>query len=65
MVIVNPKIQAVLVRAAKTFIQAALAVVVASGTNFVSVDVWKGAAIAGGAALLSFLWNLVGGVPEA
>lgn len=57
----TPKMKDVLVRAAKTFVQAALAVVVASGTGYVDVNVWKAAAIAGGAALIAFLWNLVGG----
>lgn len=61
----DAKLKALLIRAAKTFAQAALAVVVASGTGYIDGDVWKAAAIAGGAALLSFVWNLVGGVPEA
>lgn len=61
----TPKVKALIVRAAKTFAQAAIAVVVASGSGYVNVDVWKAAAIAGGAALISFAWNLLGGVPEA
>jgi hypothetical protein len=44
----SPKVKAILIRAAKTFAQSALAVVVASGTGFIDGDVWKTAAIAGG-----------------
>lgn len=44
-------------RAARTFLQSALAVLVASGAGFVDVQVWRGAAIAGGAALISWLYN--------
>lgn len=45
----------------RTALQAALAVLVASGTGFVSVAVWKAAALAGGAALLAKLQAVVRG----
>lgn len=45
-------------RAFKTFVQAALAVVVASGSGYLEADVWEAAAVAGGAAVLSFLYNM-------
>lgn len=45
-------------RAEWTFAQAALAVVGAAGAGFVSVQVWKAAAIAGGAAVISMLKNI-------
>lgn len=45
-------------RAAWTFAQAALAIVIAAGTDYVNVDTWKAAAIAGGAAVFSFLKNV-------
>lgn len=48
-----------LLRAGRTFAQAALAVLVAAGAGFVDVQVWRGAAIAGGAAVLSYLQSLV------
>lgn len=48
-----------LIRAGRTFAQAALAVLVAAGTDFVDVELWRAAAMAGGAALLSYLQSLV------
>lgn len=48
-----------LIRAGRTFAQSALAVLVAAGTDFVNVALWKGAAVAGGAAVLSYLQSLV------
>lgn len=45
-------------RAAWTFAQAGLAVLAASSTGFVGVGIWKQAAIAGGAAVISFLKNI-------
>lgn len=47
----------VAIRALKTFAQSALSVLVAAGSGFVDLAAWKGAAIAGGAALLSYLQN--------
>lgn len=44
-----------LVRAGRTFAQAALAVLVAAGTEFVSIALWKAAAVSGGAAVLSYV----------
>lgn len=48
----------VLDRAEWTFAQAAIAVVAAAGTSFVDVALWKSAAIAGGAAVISLLKNV-------
>lgn len=42
----------------RTAIQAALAIIVASGTGFVSVSVWKSAALAAGAALFAKLQSV-------
>jgi hypothetical protein len=47
----------ILTRAVKTAIQSGLAIVVAAGTNFVDVSVWKAAGVAAGAALISALHN--------
>lgn len=44
-------------RAAWTFVQTALAIVVAAGTDYVNVATWKGAVIGAGAAALSALKN--------
>lgn len=41
--------------AVRTAIQAGLAIVVASGTGFVDVQVWRAAALAAGAALFARL----------
>lgn len=46
-------------RAALTFAQAFLSVVVAAQTDWVDLAVWKAAAVAGGAAALSALLNAV------
>ena len=46
-------------RALKTFVQAALSVVVVSELGYLNVGVWEAAAVAGGAALLAFIYNLV------
>lgn len=48
-------------RAAWTFAQSALAVLVAAGTDFVDGAVWKSAAIGGLAAVFSFLKNVAMG----
>lgn len=51
-----------------TFAEAFLAVLVASGTGFVNIDTVKGAAIAGGAAVLSVLKGIASslkGDPES
>lgn len=39
----------------RTFAQAALAVLVAAGAGFVEVEVWRTAAVAGGASVLAYL----------
>lgn len=41
--------------AIRTAIQAGLAIVVASGTDFIDAEVWKSAVLAGGAALFASL----------
>ena len=51
--------QKIAYRALKTFVQAALSVVVISELGYLNVDVWAAAAVAGGAALLAFAYNLV------
>lgn len=43
----------------RTFLQAALPVLVAAGTNFVDVELWKVAALSGGAAVLAYLQKYV------
>ncbi len=48
----------ILDRAEWTFAQAALATAGAAGAGFVSVAVWKAAAVAGGAAVISLLKNV-------
>lgn len=50
--------QPIVERATWTFAQAGLAVLVASGTDYINVATWKAAGIAGGAALFSFLKNI-------
>lgn len=50
--------KAIAERASWTFVQAALAVLVASGTDYVNVETWKAAGIAGGAAVFSVLKNI-------
>ena len=56
--------QDVLNRASWTFVQAFVPIVAAAGVNFVDGAVWKSAALAGGAAVLSFLKNVfVGSKP--
>ncbi len=50
--------QPIVERGAWTFAQAALAILVASGTDYVNIATWKAAGIAGGAALISFLKNV-------
>lgn len=50
--------QPIVERGAWTFAQAFLAVLVASGTDYVNVATLQAAAIAGGAALISFLKNV-------
>ncbi len=47
------------VRAAKTFLQTFLAVITASAVGTIDLSVVKTAAIAGGAAVLSLLQNLL------
>ncbi len=47
----------VLERSVKTFIQSALSIVVAAGTNYVDVATWKAAVVGAGAAALSALYN--------
>lgn len=39
----------------RTFLQAALPVLVAAGTDWVSLDLWKLAALSGGSAVLAYL----------
>lgn len=53
----NPVIRDILIRAAKTALQSGLAVVVAAGTGYVDINVWKVAGIAAGAAFFSALQN--------
>ena len=53
-------LEEVLRRSAKTFLQTFTAVLIASGTGYLEVDVLKTAAIAGGAAVLSVIHNSVG-----
>lgn len=43
----------------RTFFQAALPVLVAAGTNFVDVQLWKVAALSGGAAVLAYVQKYV------
>jgi hypothetical protein len=53
----NPVIRDIIIRAAKTALQSGLAVVVAAGTGYVDIAVWKVAGIAAGAAFFSALQN--------
>ena len=46
-------------RGLRTFLQAAVGVLVAAGTGYVDVEVWKGAALAGGVALIAYVQNLL------
>ena len=50
--------QPIVERGVWTFAQAFLAVLVASGTDYVNVATLQAAGIAGGAALISFLKNV-------
>lgn len=43
----------------RTFMQAALPVLVAAGTDFVSVELWKVAALSGGAAVIAYAQKYV------
>lgn len=43
----------------RTFLQAALPVLVAAGTNFVDVELWKVAALSGGAAVIAYAQSVV------
>jgi hypothetical protein len=45
------------IRAAKTAVQTGLAIVVASGLDYLDASVWKAAGIAAGAAALSAIQN--------
>lgn len=47
------------VRAAKTFVQAFVAVEIAAGSGYLNVDTVKAGAVAGGAAVLSLVQNLL------
>lgn len=49
----------ILYRAIKTFVQTALAVVVASGLGWIDGNMWVAAGTAGMAGLFSFAYNLV------
>lgn len=49
----------IVLRALKTFVQAFLAVFIAAGTDYVNVSTLKAAAIAGGAAVFSAVYNLL------
>ena len=51
--------QKIAYRALKTFLQAALAIVVASGMGYIDANVWQTAAIAGVAAVFAFAYNVV------
>lgn len=50
-------IRDIITRAAKTALQAGLAVIVAAGTGYIDINVWKVASIAAGAAFFSALQN--------
>lgn len=43
----------------RTFLQAALPILVAAGTDWVSVDLWKVAALSGGSAVLAYVQKYV------
>lgn len=47
----------IVIRATKTAVQTALAVLVAAGTGYIDVAVWKTAVVAAGAAALSAAQN--------
>jgi hypothetical protein len=52
------------VRAAKTFLQAFIAVEIAAGTGYIDFATAKAAAVAGGAAVLSLAQNLLADTEE-
>lgn len=52
------------IRALKTFLQSFLAVMAAAGTGYVHVATIKGAAVASGAAVISFLTNALNVPPQ-
>lgn len=52
---ISPTIRDYAERAARTFAQAAIAVLVTDMTGITSVDVWRGAALAGLAAVLTLV----------
>lgn len=54
-----------LVRAGKTFLQAAIPVTLAVQGGFLEGDVLKAAAVAGGAAVLALIQNSIGQEPPA
>lgn len=45
----------------RTFAQTSLAVLVAAGAGFVDVEIWRTAAVAGGAAVFAYLQTLARG----
>ncbi len=57
----SPFLRDLLERTVRTFLQALLAVVVASGTNVYDVSMWQAAATAGLAAVFALLLGVVGG----
>lgn len=57
-------IRAALIRAARTAAQAALGVLGAGAVDIIAVDWQALASIAGGAALVSILTSIAGGLPE-
>jgi hypothetical protein len=52
------------IRALKTFVQSALAVLAASGSGYIHIGVVKAAIVAGGAAAISFLTNALNVPPQ-
>lgn len=53
----STNVRDIIIRAAKTALQAGLSVVVAAGTGYIDIQVWKVAGIAAGAAFFSALQN--------
>jgi hypothetical protein len=53
----STNVRDIIIRATKTALQAGLAVVVAAGTGYIDINVWKVAGIAAGAAFFSALQN--------
>lgn len=53
----STNVRDILIRASKTALQAGLSVVVAAGTGYIDIQVWKVAGIAAGAAFFSALQN--------